>query len=71
MKSLSIGSLNKRDLVLIRKKVKRGFEEKLTLSANKRGCLDELSKVFPRIKNNLSLIGLQELIEVVNRCQKK
>lgn len=71
VKSLTLGSLKKSDLLLIRKKTKRGFETKVSMFANKKGCLAELHKVLPFIKNNLSLLGMQELIEVVNKCQKK
>ena len=71
VKSLTLSSMKKSDLLLIRKKTKRGFECKLTSFACKKGCLAEINKVFPFVKNNLSLLGMQELIEVINRCQKK
>ena len=69
-RSLLITNLKLSYLRKIRRRVKEGFDQKLEPGKNKTECLRELIKVFPDIDKNTPLIGMLDLIEVINKCQK-
>lgn len=69
VRSLLISNLKISTLRKVRKLVKKGFDQKLTPGKDKTQCLKELHKVFPSIDRATPLIGMLNLIEVVNNCQ--
>lgn len=70
VKSLCIGELTLAYIKKIRTKCSEGFECQLMRRTNKAEAHAELTKVFPDLAYRLSLVGMLDLIEVVNKCQK-
>lgn len=70
VKTLLISNLKISTLRKIRKSVNEGFTLTLKPGSSKSECLEELHKIFPDLERSTPLIGMQNLIEVVNKCQK-